>query len=369
MKKYDRTMTSFVTIGDILFVCLTKESFKCIISVALNMLALCDMRIGTLRLSQNINNERKTDMKNITKRMIAAAALVCVAMTGIAGCSAGTKTSSSSEVQTTTGPTEAPILQYPFSFGAADESVLNQAAADPEVDINAADPTKPADGDAAKEDTTKIQEVTDAKGEPVTQVVEATDANGQKATDASGQPATQIVRVTEVVQGSGSSGVDTKPESSYTPKKDGRYAMWLDISEDKDYFFNGDFIEVTFKVKDDAPDGDYPITLTTDLSDIKGTSVKPSAVVEGAIRVNKGSIEAADVSGKSGMVFYGDKVAAKQGDEVTYHINIANNTGLAAFCVWFYYDGNALEVVDCAPSGEYADIARNAEFGGGNSGQ
>jgi len=358
-------MTSFITNGDILFVCLTKVVYECIIKEAYTpqKYVICGRHC---RISLINDNERKSDMKNKTKRIIAATALLCVAMTSIAGCSAGTKTSSSSSSEiTSTGPTEAPILQVPFEFGAADENVLAQAAADPDVDVEAADPTKPAEGATdAKEDTTKIQEVTDAKGEPVTQVVEATNAKGEKATDAAGQPATEIVKVTQVVSGGSSSKPDTKPESTYTAKRDGRYAMWLDISKDEDFFFNGDFIEVTFKVKDDAPDGDYPISLTTDLSNIKAVSLKPDALVDGVIRVNNGTIEAADVSDQSGLVFYGDKTAAKQGDEITYHINIANNPGLAAFCVWFYYDGNALEVVDCAPSGEFEKIASDAEFGG-----
>ena len=44
-------------------------------------------------------------------------------------------------------------------------------------------------------------------------------------------------------------------------------------------------------------------------------------------------------------------------------INVKNNTGLAAFFMWFYYDSNALEVVDAYPSGEFAKIAKSTEFG------
>ena len=36
-----------------------------------------------------------------------------------------------------------------------------------------------------------------------------------------------------------------------------------------------------------------------------------------------------------------------------FNINVKNNTGLAAFCIWFYFDGNALEFVDACATGEF----------------
>lgn len=318
-------------------------------------------------------------MKNINKRIVAIAALLCVAMTGIVGCSSGSNSSTANKSNGSSAVSggdaeEAPslseeelaaIMQSPFKFGGANDADA-PVLSNPNVDINGADPTKPADGDS--QDTTKIEEVTDADGQPVTQMVIVTDEkSGQPVTDANGATATEPVKVTTIVNVSGEDKTpDDKPASDYTPKTDSRYTLWYDISKDKNFEFEDDFIEVVFKVKNDIPDGDYKIRITPDLSDIKGTVIQPAKVLEGTIRVNNGEIDPIDVSNETGFIFYGDNVACKQGDEITYHINLKNNPGIAGFVVWFNFDSNALEVVDCYPCGTFADLARSSEFGGGN---
>ena len=326
-----------------------------------------------------ISSERKMNMKNINKRIVAIAALLCVAMTGIVGCSSGSSNNNStgssskeaagnsasdSESPTLSEEELAAIMHSPFKFGGADDADAPAFSA-PDADINGADPTKPADG---AKDTTKVEEVTDADGQPVTQMVIVTDEkSGQPVTDANGATATEPVKVTTIVNVSGEDKTpDVKPGSDYTPKTDSRYTLWYDISKDKDFLFEDDFIEVVFKVKEGIPDGDYKIQIVPDLSDIKGTVIQPAKVLEGTIRVNNGEIQPTDVSGENGFIFYGDNVACKQGDEITYHINVKNNSGIAGFVVWFKFDSNALEVKDCYPCGAFADLARSSEFGGGN---
>lgn len=318
-------------------------------------------------------------MKSINKRVIAIAALLCVAMSSIVSCSSGNNGSNGSNgisdsssglltpagQDTTLSPEElAAIMQKPFHFGSASDEDA-PVSGDPNADMNAADPTKPADD---VQDTTKVEEVTDAQGQPVTQMVIVTDKdNGQPVTDANGATVTEPVKVTTIVNVSGSDKTpDAKPSSDYVSKRDSRYTLWYDISKDKNFLFEDDFIEIKFKVKDNIPDGDYKISISPDLSDIKGAVVQPAKVLEGTVRVNNGSIEPTDVSNETGFVFYGDNVSCKQGDEITYHINLKNNVGIAGFVVWFYFDSNALEVVDCYPCGDFAELARSSEFGGGN---
>ena len=67
------------------------------------------------------------------------------------------------------------------------------------------------------------------------------------------------------------------------------------------------------------------------------------------------------------MIFYGDNISCKQGDTIDFNINIKNNSGLVAFCIWFYFDSNALEFVDAGASGEFEEIAYNTEIGSGNN--
>lgn len=144
--------------------------------------------------------------------------------------------------------------------------------------------------------------------------------------------------------------------SGYVSKTDSRYCLWIDISKDKDYVFNDEFIEVYFKLKKDIPEKDYAVRFKTDFSSIEGNSLSPDKIIQGNIRVG-GNIEAQDVSNEKGFVAYGDNVSAKAGDEVCYRINLKNNPGMAAMLVWVYFDSNAMEVEDVIPAGDFADIA------------
>lgn len=286
-------------------------------------------------------------MKTLTKRIIAVFAVVCVAMSSLAGCGDNKNGSSGSS-----SSGEA-VMQVPLEFGEAESGSI--PGTEPDI---ATEATTEAD----VEDTTEIQDVTDADGQPLTTAVVVTDAAGSTVTDASGETVTTMVNVTTVVT---KPAEQTSTTAKYESKQDGRYAMWIDISKDENFYFEDDFLHMVFKVKDNIPDGDYKIRISPDLSDVAGTAVYPSKVIDGTVRVNKGTIDAIDVSGESGMVFYGNNVACKQGDTIDCYINVKNNTGLVAFVIWFYFDSNALEFVSAEASGDYKQIARDTEVGAG----
>ena len=296
-------------------------------------------------------------MSKITKKIIAVFAVVCVAMSSFVGCGNKSQDKEYSE------SVEA-VKQYALEIGSAEDN--NPLAADPGIDLAEEDPTEGDDASEDIEDTTEV--VTDANGEAVTTAVTVTDDKGQPVTEAGGSVVTKTVKVTTVVKGKDKSGSEnktetTKADSSYIPKRDGRYAMWLDISKDENFYFEDDFLHVKFKIKDNIPDGDYKFQISPDLSDVGGNAVYPSKVLDGTIRVNNGSIEPVDVSSETGMVFYGDNVACKQGDTIDYYIRIKNNTGLVAFVVWFYFDSNAMDFISAEASGDFEEIARNTEIG------
>lgn len=309
-------------------------------------------------------------MKNITKKIIAVFAVLCVAATSMAGC--GDKKKS-----------DEAITQYALEVGkSGDDNPLTLG--DTQINLDAPDPETSEDETSAsdkKEEEEVVEEVTDAEGQPVTEVVKVTEAGGEAVTDSNGETVTEKVKVTTAVKKSSSGGNNSSATSAnsnensgnsgdttsdYTPATDGRYYMWLDISKNENFYFEGDMLKMSFKVKEDIPDGDYKIRITHDLSSIAGVSLNSSCQsVDGTIRVNNGDIEPNDVSDKTGMVIYGDNVACKQGDTIDYYINIKNNEGLAAFCIWLYFDSNALEFIDdaaCA-SGEFEAIARETEIG------
>ena len=154
----------------------------------------------------------------------------------------------------------------------------------------------------------------------------------------------------------------TPSDDDYVSKTDSRYCFWLDISKNKDFVFNDDFIEVNFRLKDNIPEKDYAVRFSTDFSTVFGNSLVPDKVIQGNIRVG-GDIEPQDVSSETGFVVYGDNVSAKPGDKVRYRINLKNNPGMAAMLVWVYFDSNAMEVEGITPSGEFAEFADTASTG------
>ena len=334
-------------------------------------------------------------MKNFTKRIIAVGVLLCVAMSGVVGCSNTQQNSNSS--------TDEKVLTIPFTVDDGSKAAVD----DPNGNLELDDPTEAATEasssasttaasnasastttTAAVQDTTQIVTVTGADGQPVTEVVTVTDDKGAVVTDAKGETVTSVAYVTTVVKNTsantqaaqstqasasateaaaGTEAVVTNPvdtASDYKSHTQSKYAMWLDISKDENFYFEGDFIKVEFKVKEGIPDGDYKIKITPDLSDIAGKTVSPGKVIDGLIRVNNGQVDAIDIDSETAdNVYYGDQIACKQGDTVTFNINVKNNTGLAAFFMWFYYDSNALEMVNAKPTGEFSKIASGTEFG------
>lgn len=146
-----------------------------------------------------------------------------------------------------------------------------------------------------------------------------------------------------------------KVPDGYEPKQASDYVIWLDVSEERDFIFNGEFVLVTMKIKEDAPDGVYPIVIDTDLSDVEGNKIVSDKDISGSICINS-KAEPFDGDSTDDFVFYGDSVSCKPGDTVEFNINIANNPGLAAFRILIYYDSNAIEIEDMEAAGEFKKI-------------
>ena len=163
--------------------------------------------------------------------------------------------------------------------------------------------------------------------------------------------------------GGNSNTVTTTPSAEdYVSSTDKMYCLWMDISKDEPFYFEGEFIKITFKLKDNIPERDYPVRINPDFSSIAGQTITADQVGQGTIRVGS-DIEAQDFSSATGFVTYADNVSAKPGETIDYYINIKNNPGLAAFIVWFYYDANAMDVVSVTSAGEFEDIASKPQTG------
>ena len=326
-------------------------------------------------------------MNNFKKRLIALVSLTCVALSMFAGCADSNNDSDTSKKSNDSKNSQAEEIEgmtaFPFRWGSAEDYELTIDG----VDINKDDPVKADHVDATKatdETATKDKENTTAyiAGEPITEVVNVTEANGETVTEADGQPVTEVKIIANATpepddtannnntENNANNDTNTGNEnntpavteatSEYISNTKGMYAMWIDISKNIDYYFNDSIIKITFKVKEDAPDGLYNISFSSDLSSIDGKTIVPDTILNGSIKVGNGAAEAVDPSSMNGFAIYGDNVTAKQGDTVEFSINMKDNPGLAALVIQYYFDSNALEVIDCTPDGEFAEVSKNS---------
>ncbi len=301
-------------------------------------------------------------MKNFKKRIIAFVAICCVAITAI-GCSNSDKSSKSG--------TEEEILNSPIEYetnenGAYIKAPLQEVApgvpgisVDDGVDIDAPDNVQGST--SKKEPATAYVVATDSNNQPVTEMVPVTDASGEKMTDADGQEVTEAVTVTEVV-----TVEPTEPEEEYVSKTKKKYLYWMDISKNADFKFEGQFIKLKFKIKDDAPERDYPVTINPDFAADSGVSLNNQVrTLNGTIRVG-GDIEEQDISSLGGIKLYADNVSAKPGESVECYLNIKDNPGMVAAIIWVSYDSNAMDFTGFEPVGEFKEIAKGVSTGSQN---
>lgn len=293
-------------------------------------------------------------MSNFRKKAIALASVICVALTSFASCAEpNSEKDKKDNTENTTQSAEVDANNSDAGNGAdsgnANGNDSGNDSGNSSGNNNSADNKDSNGGKSDSNNTPTLAHVDNDKGNTIITPFQ------------SGSPADLAAAGISLPGGDvdlNSEDPTSKNEdgSSYVSKTDSRYCLWIDISKDKDYVFNDEFIEVYFKLKKDIPEKDYAVRFKTDFSSIEGASLTPDKIIQGNIRVG-GDIEAQNVSSENGFVAYGDNVSAKAGDEVCYRINLKNNPGMAAMLVWVYFDSNAMEVEDVIPAGEFADIA------------
>ena len=301
-------------------------------------------------------------MKNFKKRIIAFAAICCVAVTAIGCASKDDKSSKSGD----DAVVDSPIEYETNEDGAYIKAPLQEIApgdlgisVDDDVDIDAPDNVEGST--TKKEPATAYVVATDSNNQPVTEMVPVTDAGGEKVTEADGQEVTEAVTVTEVV-----TVESTEDEEEYISNTKKKYLYWMDISKNADFMFEGQFIKLKFKIKDNAPERDYPVSINHDFAADSGVSLNNQVrCLNGTIRVG-GDIEEQDISSLSGIKLYADNVSAKPGEEVECYLNIKDNPGMVAAIIWVSYDSNAMEFTGFEPVGEFGEIAKGVSTGSNN---
>lgn len=234
--------------------------------------------------------------------------------------------------------------------------------------------SKETDADAPTDAPTTDVAAETKDYEEVTQVVNVTDADGHGVVDDNGQPVTEYTvvatRPVQQAQNQSTQQSDAQqpdateapqatdaPAASYTPAYDTCKAYWLDMTQQGDYTFNGEFLTITFEVNKDVPDGSYPVTIaTTDIASWDLVRYDP-VIVNGEVAVNSEAAAQDDMSSDDFCLKVNSQTA-KQGDIVTMTVDLANNPGFCGFVIDIQYDSNALTIIE-AEGGKDFDSAVN----------
>lgn len=183
--------------------------------------------------------------------------------------------------------------------------------------------------------------------------VAKTDINGAAVTEAGGSVATELY--------TGPTNA-AEYEKGYTPAVKTYQAYWLDISEQKDFVFDGNLIEFEVKVNENTPDGVYPVEVYfADLSNYSANTDENAAKLAnvkfrpGYVCVNKDKPEV-EALGKD-MTLTPDTVTAKPGETVRMNLRVDNNPGLVAFVIRMHYDSNAMTIGKGGAGSDLGELA------------
>ena len=213
---------------------------------------------------------------------------------------------------------------------------------------------------------TELVEVTDASGQPVTdsagtvqtqvvnvtEQVKVTDASGQAVTDSAGTVQTQVVNVTEAQPAT--EATQATEAITYTPSYDVCRSYWLDMSQQSDFFFEGEFLVIEFQVNENIPDGNYPITFKkTDIASWDAVKWDP-VCIDGEVAVNS-DLTAQENLPDSDFGLKINSVAVKQGETATVTVDLANNPGFCGFVLEMEYDKSAMKIVSTSGGADFGN--------------
>ncbi len=267
-------------------------------------------------------------MKNFMKKILVICMIASVSMLTF-GCS------DKKENNTETLSLEDVNQDLSFQFNVKDK--LDATEADDEESKD--DPVESQADSAVDSAVESGEEATAA-----TEIVEVTDEAGEPVTDAQGVVETQVVTVpTEESQ---NTETPTEPGAVHTPDYTICLANWLDMSKAGDYFFEGEFLIIEFKLNEDLPDGYYPVSVyETDIASWEIVTHVP-VCIDGGVVV--GDAEAAPQASASSDDFTltVDNVSASAGDTVKVAVDLKNNPGFCGFIIDIQYDAAAMTIVD-----------------------
>ncbi len=185
--------------------------------------------------------------------------------------------------------------------------------------------------------------------------VAKTDINGVVVTEANGSEATELY--------TGETNAALY-EKDYTPSIKTYQAYWLDISKKQDFVFDGSLLEFEIQVKENTPNGIYPVEVYfADLSNYSANTDENAAKLDavkfipGYVCVNTDQPEVPATGTE--MTLRPETISAQPGETVRMKLLIENNPGLVAFVIRMHYDDNAIVINE---AGAGADLGKHARL-------
>lgn len=299
-----------------------------------------------------------------TRTKIAALLLVAVMGITVGGCSKGDSSSNSTgnsasvnaDANGSASDNSGDSSQEVETIDASDASLKQNM-------IFLAEDATPGGNAATNSNSTK----TEVGGNSDDEYVVVTDANGKAVTDTNGKQVTTPAKTTTANGNSNSSNGSSNNNASsgdsssdnYQPNMTRRALYWLDMSEQENFVFNGETIVLTFKIKDNAADGNYAVNICkeTDFADYSAEGRITADLIDGTVTVGNATPEEARNAQSGKFTVSVGSASGKDGDEVKVPINFSDNPGLVGMIFWFEYDSNALELVpdECGVGADAAD--------------
>lgn len=227
--------------------------------------------------------------------------------------------------------------------------------------------------DTVNNDTAEVTQpaFADEDGNYVTEVIVTSD--GKIVTDEQGAAQTEYVIIDDqnnIV--TDAAGEAVKPSAPVIPSlnitgtttKD--TALWIGgiVTDEagkqsiKGFNDNGQFMEITFKVKENCQEGNYKVAFNPSTCSFSDNNSQNLVPVYRAGTVTVGNAQAPESQSSSSSTEISlSNASAQPGETVTLYTSINNNTlGILGFVLSFSYNSDALELVSIQKTGLIADF-------------
>lgn len=146
-------------------------------------------------------------------------------------------------------------------------------------------------------------------------------------------------------------------KAGYTPSYKTRKVYGMDMTQQKDDNFNGEFLTLTFMVKDAAIASRFPVRIVkTDVASWEKVVTLHPEIIQGEVGIGVTPNTQPTMVSKDFCMKVNSTVAQK-GGVVNVTVNVSGNPGFCGYILDVAYDQNAMELASVATGKDYHGIA------------